>query len=452
MRLSIARSVLASFRSRLADPQMRRIAGNTSWLIGERVLRGVLNLVATIVVARYLGRADFGTLNYAISFVMLFATLWQLGLSGIVVRELVRSPRDQAEILGTVFVLRLAGGVIGFGAIMLTALIVTPSDPATRISILVIGVSTIFYAFEGVDFWLQSRVMSQYAVVARLGAVAISVAVSIWLVVAGASVVAFAAAAGLELLIGGLGYLVVYVWLRQAPFRWRFSVQRARSLLLLSWPLIVSGVFNAVNLRIDQLMLGNLQGPDSVGAYAAAARLSEVWYFVPVAIATAVFPALIQSRELGSVVYARRVQRLLNLMIWLSVPLAIAVSLGSGIIIELLYGARFADAAPMLAIHVWAGPFVFLGAVLSKWLITEGFLKFSFVRHGMGAAVNVIANLALIPALGGVGAAIATLLSYAAASFLACFLYRPTRPIARMMLVALVSPATFLTARLRRPS
>ena len=450
--LQVTDGVTSIIRRRLADPQVRQIAGNTTWLIAERLARGILSLITTIVVARYLGRAAFGTLSYALSFVLVFATLWQLGLAGIVVRELVRKPQEQAEILGTVFALRIIGGVLGFIAIVMMSVVVTPSDPATRGSILILGAATIFYSFDGIDFWLQSHVMSQYSVVARTVAASASVVVSIWLVVIGAPVVAFAAAAALEFVTGGIAYVAVYLLLRQSPFRWKISFARARQLLSLSWPLVVSGIFNAVNLRIDQLMLGNMRGPDAVGVYAAAARLSEVWYFIPVAITTAVFPALIRSREMGPAIYERRVQRLMNLMTWLSVPLAIGVSVSSGFVITGLYGERFSEAAPMLAVHIWAGPFVFLGAVLSKWLITEGYLKFSFVRHGAGAGVNVVANLLLIPVLGGMGAALATLLSYAVASVFAGFLYRPIRPIGRMMLVALVAPLAFITGRMRRSS
>jgi O-antigen/teichoic acid export membrane protein len=289
-------------------------------------------------------------------------------------------------------------------------------------------------------------VMSRYAVAARVTGLAVSVAASLILVVLGAPVVAFAVAAALEFIVSGAGYLVAYLRLGRSPFAWTVSLARARNLLSFSWPLIVSGVFNAVNLRIDQLMLGNMRGVESVGSYAAAARLSEVWYFVPLAIATSVFPALIASREEGKPAYQRRVQRLMDLMVWLSLPIAILVAVASGLIINVLYGARYADAAPMLAVHVWAGPFVFMGALLSKWLIAENLLKFSFVRHGVGAVVNVVANLLLIPVLGGLGAAIATLISYATASYLACFLYRPTWPIARAMSWALVVPLRTLSA------
>lgn len=381
---------------------------------------------------------------------LLFGTLWQLGLSGIVVRELVRSPAESGEIMGTVFVLRLAGAVLGAAAIIATSLVVAPADATTRLAILILGLATVFFSFEGIDFWLQSRVMSQYAVVARVVALAISVAASLILVLAGAPVVAFAAAAALEFIVIGAGYVVAYLRLGQSPFAWTVSLVRARSLLSFSWPLIISGVFNAVNLRIDQLMLGNMRGVESVGSYAAAARLSEVWYFVPLAIATSVFPTLIASRDQGKPAYQRRVQKLMDLMVWLSLPLAVLVAVASGLIINILYGARYADAAPMLAVHIWAGPFVFMGALLSKWLIAENLIKFSLLRTGVGAAVNVSLNLALIPAFGGVGAALATFVSYAIASYVACFLYRPTWPMARAMSIALIAPLRLLSGMARR--
>jgi Na+-driven multidrug efflux pump len=92
---------------------------------------------------------------------------------------------------------------------------------------------------------------------------------------------------------------------------------------------------------------------------------------------------------------------------------------------------------------------VFLGAALSRWLIAEDRLRFSLVRHGTGALVNVGLNLVLIPPLGGVGAAISTLVSYAVASFGACFLYAPLRGQAWAMTRSLLLPARLLMAGLR---
>ena len=427
-------------RARIANPHLRRMAGNTGWLIGERVFGGLVAITVTVAVARYLGPTQFGVLSYALSFVLLFATLWTLGLSGIVVRDLVREPDHHDEILGTLFALRLVGGAVGIVAIIVAAALVAPDDPTTRLAIAVLAFATLFYAFDGIDFWMQSEVRSRFAVVARSSALALTAGLNLALISLQAPLMAFALAAGLEYALAGIGLVAIYRLLGRSPVDWHPSWHRARDLVSRSWPLMLSGAFYSVNLKVDQLMLGNLAGADAVGTYAAASRISEVWYFVPTAIAASTFPALVLARDAGGQRYGANVQRLYDLVVWLALPLAVAVTLASGSIIDALFGAAYADSVPILMIHIWASPFVFMGAILSRWLIAEDLLRFSLVRHGAGAVVNVAVNLVAIPYLGGVGAAIATLVSYAVASFVVCFAYGPTRPAARQMTLALLVP------------
>jgi len=436
----------ARLRARIANPHLRRMAGNTGWLIGERVLGGLIAISVTVAVARFLGPAQFGVLSYALSFVLLFATLWTLGLSGIVVRDLVREPSRHDEILGTLFALRLVGGAVGIVAILAAAALVAPPDPTTRMAIAVLAFATLFYAFDGVDFWLQSEVRSRFAVLARSSALVLTAGLNLALIALQAPLMAFAVAAALEYVLAGVGLVAVYRLLGRSPVDWRPSWGRARDLVSRSWPLMLSGAFYSVNLKVDQLMLGNLAGADSVGTYAAASRISEVWYFVPTAIAASAFPALVLARDAGGQRYGANVQRLYDLVIWLALPLAVAVTLASGRIIDVLFGAAYAGSVPILMIHIWASPFVFMGAILSRWLIAEDLLRFSLARHGAGAVANVAVNFVTIPLFGGVGAAIATLVSYGVASFVVCFAYKPTRPAARQMTLALLVPVRSLAS------
>ena len=53
-----------------ARPGLRKYFANTSWLLGERVLRIVVSLFVGIYVARYLGPERFGLLSYTLSFVL----------------------------------------------------------------------------------------------------------------------------------------------------------------------------------------------------------------------------------------------------------------------------------------------------------------------------------------------------------------------------------------------
>jgi PST family polysaccharide transporter len=117
---------------------------------------------------------------------------------------------------------------------------------------------------------------------------------------------------------------------------------------------------------------------------------------------------------------------------------AIPVSLLSGPVIWVLYGTEYANAAPVLAIHIWAGLFVCLGVAQSAWLLNEGHTHVSMVNTVTGAVLNCGLNLLLIPRYGPIGAAVATLASYACAVFAFSFVYRPTRAHAWMVLKALV--------------
>jgi Na+-driven multidrug efflux pump len=78
--------------------------------------------------------------------------------------------------------------------------------------------------------------------------------------------------------------------------------------------------------------------------------------------------------------------------------------------------------------------------LLNRWLTAEDLLRFALVTQLAGAAMNVALNILLIPTYGAVGAAIATVISYATASWLALFLSARTRPMGWMMAKSLLLP------------
>jgi PST family polysaccharide transporter len=86
-------------------------------------------------------------------------------------------------------------------------------------------------------------------------------------------------------------------------------------------------------------------------------------------------------------------------------------------IINLLYGAKFISAFPVLQIYIWSSVATFLGVASSQYLVTENLTKISFYRTFLGMIVNVLLNLILIPQIGIIGSALATLISYSVATF-----------------------------------
>ena len=131
----------------------------------------------------------------------------------------------------------------------------------------------------------------------------------------------------------------------------------------------------------------------------------------------------------------------------MAVVLALATTVVADLVITVIYGSAYAESARILATHIWALPAVFMGALLSKWLIIEQLQIFSLTRHGLGALLNVGMNILSIPSYGAVGAAIATVVSYSLAHYLACFTDRRTVPAGIMMTRAILLPVRLVTGR-----
>jgi len=127
-------------------------------------------------------------------------------------------------------------------------------------------------------------------------------------------------------------------------------------------------------------------------------------------------------------------------MAWGGILIAIPMSYVSGWIINLLYGVQFSEAAGVLMIHIWSAVFVFLGVASSNWFIAENLQKYSFYRTLAGAVINIILNLMFIPKYGIYGAAIATLIAQAIASYLYNLVHSPLRLTFKLQTNAVLLP------------
>jgi O-antigen/teichoic acid export membrane protein len=180
-------------------------------------------------------------------------------------------------------------------------------------------------------------------------------------------------------------------------------------------------------MRIDQIMIKAILDSKSVGNYAVAVKISEAFYFIPLAISSSLFPAIIKSRQESSELYLAGLQKLYDLMTWLGILIAIPMTIFADYLISFLFGEKFLFAAGALKIHIWACVFVFLGTASGKWFIAENLQRYSLYRTLSGAILNVILNLAFIPKFGIKGAAYSTVISYFLAAYLSMAFFPASR-------------------------
>ena len=385
---------------------------NTSWLMGEKLLRIVVGLFVGIWVARYLGPEQFGLLSYAQSFVFLFTAFATLGLDGIVVRELVRDETKKNALIGTAFGLKLIGAITTL-SVLAFAVQLTSNDHDTNLLVFIIASATIFQSFNVIDFYYQSQVLSKYVALANTISLVLSSIIKIALILNNAGLVAFAMMTIFDMAVLTMGLIVYYKKIsHQKLSNWSFEWPVAKMLFKDSWPLMLSGLVISVYMKIDQVMIKDMLNAEAVGHYAAAVRLSEAWYFIPMIITSSLFPAIINTKNINEKLYYLRLQHFYDLMVWMAIAIAVPVIFLSDLIIDLLYGSQYAQASSVLKIHILAGIFVFFGCVKGKWLITENLQLYGVLCTSIGAFTNVILNYIFIRSYGVTGAAFSTLISY----------------------------------------
>jgi PST family polysaccharide transporter len=400
---------------------------NAAWLMLDKSLRLVIGVTIGIWVARYLGVQAFGQLSFAIAFVSLFSAVATLGLDKIVVRDLVRHPELKNEILGSTFIAKLTGGAVAMCLTLICIRLVEPDNTLTQTLVSIIAVGMIFQATDTADLWFQSQVQSKYTVFAKSSAFLLLSLVKVALILSGAGLVAFAWAALAEIIIGAVGLLITF---RASgnPFRkLHANTARAKQLLAESWPYLLSGLAIILYMRIDQVMLGKLAGTTEVGLYSAALKLSEAWYIIPTIIVSTLMPAVTRAKSTSLDDYYLIQKRLFIGLAAIAYLVAIPMTIFSTPLITILFGTEYSAAGPVLAVHIWAALFVFLGVATSPWVANEGLARYRLYCTASGAVLNIYLNYLLIPEYGALGCALATTLSYGFSAWLANALSSKTR-------------------------
>jgi len=404
-------------------PLLSKLVGNIGWLLFERAFVLLTGFFVNIWFVKYLGPESFGSYSYAVSLATLFVAMAALGTDTVIVRNLALDALSDGGILGTALGVRLIAGIIGWMAAVV-AVISLQADSVSRVLVAIIGANALCTSIGVFEFWFQARIIARPLVIGRTAVALVSQAGRVLMILAGATLTSFAwLFVATSAAMSGVAY-ALYLRYRGARVRLTFDGNRARALLRDSWPMGIAGLAIMVYVKIDQVMLGQMTSRQETGLYAAAAALSEVWYFIPIAIATTVFPFILGPVAGDTAERDRRLQRFYDAMAAISFVIAGVTTLFARPLVVGLYGPAYSRAAEMLVVHVWSLPFVSLGTARARLLVAENMTVFAMISAVLGGIANIALNLYLIPLYGGLGAAWATLVSYAFAGYASSALSR----------------------------
>lgn len=387
----------------------RRYAANTGWLLLERFFKMPMNLVIVVLLTRYLGPENYGILSYSQSFVGIFVAFASLGLDVILVRELTKDSEHNDKLLGTAVILKLVASFISIAIIF--AINFSINDKEAGLLINVMAIMLIFNSINTLDAYFQANVLSRFSVIANTLSFVFSSALKIGLIFFKAELIYFAYALVLDSIIIALGYLYIYIKQKQLLTTLKYDRKIAVYFVKNGWPLMMVALAAFIYTRTDQLMLKHLVGNAAVGNYAAAIRVSELFYFIPLLIVQSIFPKLVEMKEKSEKEYFNLLEDLFKLLVWSALPIALGLFFFSDWIIFILYGEQYKEATEVLSVLAFAIVFNALGIITTRVLYIEHYERKYLYRSLLGVFVNVALNFWLIGFYGAKGAAISTLIT-----------------------------------------
>ena len=385
---------------------------------GSQVFKLLVAIGISAWTARYLGPQKLGTLGYVTALVGILAPLGSLGVNAslsIMLCEEVPLP----GLLGSALLVEIFGTLVL--AIVLIPFAWFSQDQLVVWLMVSAVIANLFSSAEVFDVELINRRRgTQLARINNLQTLA-GAFLSISALLSSSSLLIFGFLPTIQSAIRA--WLSAVAVQATKPFQLikQASWQAIYALLKRGLPLIASSIAVMVYTKSDQLMIEWMRGPEEVGLYSVAVKVSETLFFIPNVFCFTLQPAIAKSLdEASSNMALLRLYRGAWIIGVFASIICIAVFRP---LIPVLFGSEFASAQDAL---VWLGLAslgVSWGMASGTWLKAHGLLNLIFLRSALGASLNVALNFLFIPRLGINGAAAATFLAYIICPLLPMLLY-----------------------------
>lgn len=386
---------------------VKLIAENTLFLLIGNVASKIFSLFSVILIARYLGESGYGVYSFVFAFIAFFSIISELGIYPILVREIARDSEIAGKIVSNALLIKFGLAVFAYIASILSIRIMgypTETIKAVEIGalVLLVEIFNIYGVFYEVNLKMKYSIFfSLIGNLLTLGLVLLARYFDLGLNFVILSTVAATATKDFLLILSSRAHV---------EFKILFDYQVCVFLLKESLPLALSTVFTIIYYRIDTIMLSMMMGDASVGIYSAAYRISEAFIFIPGILMTSIFPLMSKSKNLDNSdnILAFSYERSMKYMFALALPMAVGITLLSDKIILEFYGDSFKNSIIALQILIWSTAIIFISYASGSFFISTNKQKFVLFYTAIGALINIVLNIILIPKYSYVGASIAT--------------------------------------------
>jgi O-antigen/teichoic acid export membrane protein len=418
----------------------RTIARNTVFQIGGEIISRLASFVLYAVMARTLGQVGFGEFTVAFSLATLLVMLAGAGTEPILTRETARDREAVHHLFWNAIGLKL---VLGLACVAVGVLIsfVGHYDAQVRLSVPLLGIAALievisksvhatFLGFDDMRPAATGLVLQRF-VTAASGVIALllggSIVVVSVLFVAGAAI--------------GLAYLLSTLLTRVVRPRFEVSLANTWRILLVSAPIGMGAVFNAVLFRVDTVILSLFKSEAVVGLYGASYRLLDATLFFSYAFVAALMPSFSRLSRTSKPTLAETYSSGIKILVSVLFPIGMTFVLFATPLLRLVYGQSFTGGAT--ALQLLGGTAALYGFAYMSASLLVGRDRQRVIPWITGAVAleNIALNVTLIPRFSLNAAAFATTVTeLTRGALMTAFAVRETGPMSAFRIA--VGPLT----------
>ena len=387
------------------------ILKNTFWLTVANVASRAIRALLVIYAARTLGVAGFGVFSYALGFAAFIIGLSEIGITGILNRDIARQTGQEEKIISTSFFIKMTLSAITYAAILFAAFYFV-AIPAAVSVIPIIGIALLLdglreFCFGIVRAFQKMETEAFVTIVSQIASVALGLMIIIIWPTPLALAVAYA--------IGSFLAAIFILYRLKNYFqnlKANFDRSLVKKILRDSWPFGFISLGNTLLLYTDTIFLGWMKTTVDVGLYSAAAKPIQIIGLIPNLFIIALFPTI--ARQIAVSGSAKSViEKGFALMMLFAIPIAIGGFLLPEIAILPIFGQGYASAMPIFQLLIIMSIYNFPGAIFGYTLLAHN-KQSKAIKYLLGSALlNMILNYFFIQQFGVIGAALATVISQA---------------------------------------
>lgn len=415
--------------------QTKSVVKNASWIVGARIVQALISFLIGMFTARFLGPSNYGLVNYAASIVAFVTPIMELGITNVIVHQLIENKNEEGKLLGTALVLNMFSAIFCIIVIVIFSYLANPGSIETVIVCVLYSILLIFKAAEILNYWFQAHLISKYSSIASLIAYVIVSLYKVYLLISLKSVYWFALSYAIDNCI--IAIILFFIYKKLNGQKLSFSKKHAYTLLSQGKHYILSSMMVTIFAQTDKIMLKGMLGNESVGFYTASVTCAAITGFVFTALIDSFRPLIFESKKQSVDKFENNIKLLYSIIIYCSLFQSMVMSIFAGFIVVSIYGNQYAPAVDSLRIVVWYTTFAYLGSVRNIWLLSENKQRYLWKINLSGAIANVILNLVLIPLWGINGAALASLLTQFITNVIIGFIFKPILQNNKLMIESL---------------